>query len=106
MWRTMNGLFTRISALKPPKPLPSEAMGWSWMELICSTWIQPGQELVKGQAAPPAFSLRAVSSSSRQVVGGFSGSSPARRNASLFQYITAVELLNGIDICRPSLVWK
>jgi hypothetical protein len=50
--------------------------------------------------------LRAVSSSSFQVVGGFSGSSPARRKASLFQYITAVELLNGMDICRPSLVWK
>ena len=61
---------------------------------------------MKGQPIPPAFSLRAVSSTSFQVLGGASGSRPARRKASLFQYITAVELLNGMDICRPSAAWK
>jgi hypothetical protein len=46
MWRTMSGLFTLSSAPSPPKPLPSEASGTSWMEESCSTWIQPGQEEV------------------------------------------------------------
>ena len=37
-----------------------------------------------------------------QVAGGLSGSSPAFWNASLLYHITAVEELNGIDAIRPS----
>ncbi len=46
--------------------------------------------------------LAAVSASSSQVAGARSGSSPASRNASLFQYITMVERWNGTpQICPP-----
>ncbi len=50
------------------------------------------------------FALMACAAftTSSQVVGGFSGSRPALRNASLLYHITAVEELNGIDAIRPS----
>ena len=38
--------FRANSAPRPPKPLPSEASGTSWIEETCSTCIQPGQEVV------------------------------------------------------------
>ena len=46
-------------------------------------------------------SFRAICAISFQVAGGFSGSSPASLNASLFQYMTMVERWNGMPYTLP-----
>jgi hypothetical protein len=56
---------------------------------------------------PPAsrlVSFPAMVTCSSQVAGGFSGSSPASRNSSLFQYSTMVERWNGMPQVLPP-VW-
>ena len=71
--------------------------------LYCSSWIQLSHELVTGiSAASFALIVSAAFTTSGQVAGGLSGSSPALRNASLLYHITAVDELNGIDAIRPS----
>ena len=83
MWRTCSGLLNARRAPVPPKPL-----FWVANSVLChveklSSWVQPCQLVVNGQLTPEAFSFAATSTRSGQVVGGFSGSRPALRKASL-----------------------
>src|SRR5580658_4760572 len=97
MWRTTVGLLKVSSASGPPRPLSLVPIGKLCQALKFSICAQLTQAEVKPQGCPAARSFFAASNISGQVTGGFSGSSPAFLNASLFQYTTGVELLNGND---------
>ena len=68
-----------------------------------SSCTQENHDEVEGVGVAP-FALIASSAltTSGQVAGGASGSSPALANASLLYHITGVDELNGIDASRPS----
>src|ERR1700688_3312368 len=104
MWRTTFGLLNSSAASGPSSPFVFVASGRLCQALKFSIWVQLTQAAVKPQGTPPARSFFAASKVSGQVLGGLSGSSPAFLNASLFQYTTGVELLNGKDSILPSAV--
>src|SRR5574343_1286447 len=83
MWRTCSGLLTARRASMPPKPLFLEANRVLCQVEKLSSCGQPCQLVVKGHLWPLALSLAAVATSSGQVEGALSGSSPAALNASL-----------------------
>ena len=83
MWRTCSGPLNASRASVPPKPLFFVANSTLCQAEKLSSWVQPCQEVVSGQAMPLAFSLAAASVTSGQVVGGLFGSRPAVLNRSL-----------------------
>src|SRR5262245_26695619 len=96
-------LLISSSASSPSKPFDLLANGMLCRALYCSSWIQLSHELVIGiSAASFALIACAALTTSGQVAGGVSGSSPALRNASLLYHISAVDELNGMDAIRPS----
>jgi hypothetical protein len=65
-------------------PLSSVAIGRLWKAEKFSILIQDGQPVVTPHGILRSSSLRAAASSSGQVAGALSVSSPASRNWSLF----------------------
>src|SRR5947209_4357521 len=104
MWRTTVGLLNSSTVSSPSRPFALLASGRLCQALKFSICAQLTQAEVKPQGRPAARNFFAASKVSGQVFGGLSGSSPAFLNASLFQYTTGVELLNGIDSILPSAV--
>src|SRR5271166_206645 len=90
-------------ASSPSNPSALLANGRLCSALYCSSWIHVGHAVVIGTgAAFLSLIALAAATTSCHVVGGFSGSRSALRNASLLYHITAVEELNGIEAIRPS----
>src|SRR5215472_5702954 len=102
MWRATVGLLNSSAASGPSSPFALLASWTLCQALKFSICVQLTHAAVKPQGTPPARSFFAASNVSGQVLGGLSGSSPAFLKASLFQYTTGVELLNGIDNILPS----
>src|SRR6202035_4063148 len=101
MCLVITGVLNFSSVSAPSRPFALVANGRLCQALNCSIWVQVIHAGTTAQFAPPAFSFLATAKLSGQVLGGFSGSSPALAKASLFQYTIAVELLNGIDSILP-----
>src|SRR5437764_3221066 len=79
------GVLNTSSVSGPSRPLALVAKGRLCQALNCSIWVQLIQAGTTPQLAPPARNFLAVAKVSGQVLGGFSGSSPAFWKASLFQ---------------------
>src|SRR5437763_896966 len=97
MCLAMTGVLNLSSVSAPSSPFALVASGRLCQALNCSSWVQVIHAGTTPHPLPPARSFLATAKVSGQVLGGFSGSSPALVKASLFQYTIAVELLNGID---------
>src|SRR3970040_2061464 len=94
--RTYSGELIVSCVSNPSNPLAFVANGMSWRAPKVSNWIQVGHAVENPQGAVLAARMRwAAARSSAHVVGGFSGSRPALRKASLLYQRIGVLLLNG-----------
>ena len=85
MCLTRGGSLNFSSMSMPPKPFALVANGRLCQAPKFSIIVQVCHCGVKPHLAPDATTFLAISPSSGQVVGGFSGSRPAFLNSSLFQ---------------------
>ena len=96
-WRSRSRCHRRWRASRRP---PSPAPGTANRQSRCWEFARPS-----AARAPPlrCVSFAAKSACCCQVAGGLSGSRPAARNASLFQYSTMVERWNGTPQVWPPI---
>src|SRR5262249_23455892 len=102
---TCSGPLKLSTVSKPSMPLALVASGTLCQAESCSTLTHVTHALLKPQLGwAEAFSFLAASKTSGQVLGGFSGSSPAFLKLSLLYHITVLDELNGNDSMSPFTV--